>query len=154
MKTIKNKTKKKEKIDKNIFIEKKIDDIEIKMLRENEKCYIKIIPIAQKSIKKQIYIMLNNEKHQWYIYDEEGNYSHKIYLKGKKIEPCFYLLDDKNKYHIKCKYDKIILVKMINNHNINNFLKKNCNCISTDISCWAISLYNTSRIEKKPFSIM
>ncbi|MCJ2513849.1 MAG: hypothetical protein LN408_05365, partial [Candidatus Thermoplasmatota archaeon] len=44
---------------KNIFVNKKINDIEVKMLRENEKCFIKIVPIIQKSTPKKLFIIIN-----------------------------------------------------------------------------------------------
>ena len=77
-------SKKNSKIEKitefTIFDKKKFNDIEIKMLRENEKCYIKINPIFQKSIYKKISIMLNGEEHHWNLYNQDGKISNIIYF--------------------------------------------------------------------------
>ena len=139
---------------KNISVDKKIHDIEIKMLRENENCFIKIVPIIQKSTQKKLFIMINCNDHQWDIYDQNGRDSHKIYLKGHKIKPCFYLLDGDESFRILCNIDKINIYKNSGEHNIQFFLKDNCNCISSKVSCWAVAIYMTSRKEKSPFCYM
>jgi hypothetical protein len=138
----------------NIFINKKINDIEIKMLRENEKCFIKIEPIKKKSNPKKIIIIINGEEHQWDVYDKNGRESHKIYLKGKQITPFFYLKDHNERYLIICNIDDINLLKISEEHNIRNFLRNKYNNISHNASCWAISIYKTSRKEKYPFYYM
>ena len=137
---------------KNIFVNKKINDIEVKMLRENEKCFIKIVPIIQKSTPKKLFIIINGDEHQWDIYDQNGRGSHKIYLKGHEIKPCFYLLDGDEHFRILCNIDKINVYKNSEKHNINLFLKDNC--ISSKVSCWAVAIYTTSRKEKLPFCDM
>ena len=58
--------------EKPILINKKINDLEIKMLRKNQDCYIKIEPITQKSNPKILIIIINGEKHQFDIYDKNG----------------------------------------------------------------------------------
>jgi hypothetical protein len=138
----------------NIFVDKKINDIQIKMLREKEKCYIKIIPLNQKSTQKKIIIKINGEKHQWDIYDKNGRESHKIYLKGQKIEPCFYLINTTNSYRIVCN-KKDINIKKLSKENKNKVLQKNIfDCISQDVECWGVKIYMTSRAEKSPFCYM
>jgi hypothetical protein len=139
---------------KNIFINKKINDIEIKMLRENEKCFIKIEPIKHKSTHKKIFIIINGEEHQWDLYDEDGKESQKIYLKGEQIKPCFYIKNCDEKYLIICKINDIDILKISEKNNIKEFLKNKYNCISQKVSCWAISIYITSRKEKYPFNNM
>jgi len=138
----------------HIFLNKKINDTEIKMLRKNEDCYIKIVPTTQKSNPKKLFIMINGEEHQFDIYDQNGRESHKIYLKGNQIEPCFYLIDDKNNFKILCKINEIIVIKKLKESNRKFKFNKNCNCISTKISCWGVDIYMTSRKEKSPFCDM
>ena len=118
------------------------------MLRKNEDCYIKIVPTTQKSNPKKIFIMINGEEHQFDIYDQNGRESHKIFLKGNQIKPCFYLIDDKNYFKILCNFNEIIVTKKSKGYN------KNCNCISKKISCWGVDIYTTSRKEKSPFCDM
>lgn len=136
------------------FIKNKIRDIEFKMFRENQNCWIKIIPTKKNSIKSTIYIMINNEEYSWEIYDKFGNDVNKIYLKGYKIEPCFYLEIGDIRYSIHFFYDKIDIKKIIKNHDKKMYINKNCNCKSIDVECWAIAIYFTSRKEKEPFCFM
>jgi hypothetical protein len=139
---------------KNIFINKKINDIQINMLREKEKCYIKIIPLTQKSSPKKLFITINGEKYNWEIYDKNGKDSHRIYLKGQQIEPCFYMIDSKNLYKIFCKKNDID-IKKLSKENKNKIFEKDINnCISSDITCWGVNIYMTSRKEKSPFCFM
>ena len=137
--------------EKQFFFKKSIQDIEIKMLRIKNDCYIKIIPSHQISNAKKIIININGEKYQFDIYDKNGRESLRIYLKGKKIEPSFYLLDNKVNYNILC-LENGINIKKIPREEINK--EKFSNCISRDISCWAVNIYMTSRKEKPPFCNM
>jgi hypothetical protein len=139
---------------KNIFIKKNINDIQIKMLREKEKCYIKIIPTTQKSSPKKLFITINGEKHQWEIFDENGRGSHRVYLKGKKIQPRFYMIDDNNIIKIFCKKNDININKL--SEELKNTIPDNYgnNCISSDVYCWGVNIYKTSRAEKSPFCFM
>jgi hypothetical protein len=139
---------------KNIFIKKNINDIQIKMLREKEKCYIKIIPITQKSSPKKLFITINSEKYQWDIFDKNGIGLHKIYLKGKKIEPCFYMIDDKNLIKIFCKKNDINIKKLSEEYKNKIINNDGNNCISSDVDCWGVNIYMTSRAEKSPFCYM
>ena len=140
--------------EKQFFFKKNIQDIEIKMLRIKNDCYIKIIPSCQKSDAKKIIIMINGEKRQFDIYDENGRESLRIYLKGKKIEPNFYLLDNKVNYKILCLKNGIDIKKIPLAEINKDKLIKFSNCISRDISCWAVNIYMTSRKEKQPFCNM
>jgi len=137
----------------NIFVNKKINDIEIKMLRERENCYIKIIPVTQKSSPKKLFITINGEGHQWDIYDQNGRDSHKIYLKGQQIEPCFYLVDGNICYKILCNINDINIKKFSEGKTI-FYHKDICNCISSEVTCWGVNIYMTSRAEKSPFCYM
>ena len=140
--------------EKPILINKKINDLEIKMLRKNQDCYIKIEPITQKSNPKILIIMINGEKHQFDIYDKNGRESHKIYLKGNMVTPCFYILDDEIYFKILCNNNDIIVTKKSKEYNNKFNLSEIYNCISTKISCWAVNIYMTSRTEKPPFCDM
>jgi hypothetical protein len=143
------------KMTKNsIYLKKRINDIEFIMLREEKKCWIKIMPIKQKSKHSIIYINLNNEEHQWDIYDITCKDNYKIYFKGYQIEPCFCLKSGEMKYKISFKNDDIKIQNILKKHDIKNFIRKNCNFISSNASCWAVAIYMTSRREKKPFSEM
>ncbi len=136
----------------SVYKIKKINDIEIKILRENEECYIKIVPVNHKSTPKKIFICINNENYNWDIYDQNGRDMHKIYLKGKEIEPCFYLIDQKETYEIICKLNKIIVNKISNNNGFHVEYKNNC--ISSKVTFWGVNTYRTSRKEKSPFIYM
>ena len=71
--------------EKQIFFKKNIQDIEIKMLRIKNDCYIKIIPISHKSNTKKLFIMINGEAHQFDIYDNNGRASDWSFLYSRKI---------------------------------------------------------------------
>jgi hypothetical protein len=134
-----------------IFSNKKIENFEIKMLRENQVCYIKIIPINKKSIPTNFLIKINGDNYNFDIFDKNGRELYKIYLKGKKIIPHFYLINGRFIYEIICDNDRIISLKKHNDKsNFNNII----NNISENISCWAVNIYKTSRKEKKPFCDM
>ena len=138
----------------SIYLKKQIIDIEFIMLREDKKCWIKIIPIKQKSKHSIIYINLNNEEHQWNIYDINGRDNYKIYFEGYQIKPCFYLKSDGMNYKISFENDDIKIKNILIKSDIKNYLKDNCNFISANASCWAVAIYMTSRMEKRPFNNM
>jgi hypothetical protein len=132
----------------------KINDIEFKMLRKNDNCWIKIEPIKRESIPSSLHIILNGEDYHLDIYDRSGKESHKIYFKGCKSMPCFYLKSGENCYRIDCTDDKIHVNPITETHSMENYLKNNCNCISSESTCWATAIYYTSRPEKPPFNEM
>lgn len=136
------------------YIKNKIRDIEVTMLRENQDCWIKILPTKNNSQISTIHIMINNEEYHWELYDKDGKDAHKIYLKGNQIEPCFYLEIGDDKYSINFFYDKIVIKKIIKNYDHISYLRENYNFQSNNVSCWAVAIYMTSRKEEKPFCDM
>lgn len=133
---------------------KRIKDVEFIMLRDDSKCWIKIIPTLQKSAHTIIHFMLNDEQYTWDIYDKNGRNSHKIYFKGLDIEPCFYIKIEVEEYKIHFYNKDIEIKKILKKENIIDYLIKNCNCISSNVSIWAVAIYMTSRKEKIPFCYM
>ncbi len=131
-----------------------IEDIEFRMIRENEKCWIKVVPMKRKSIPSSLHIILNNEYHHWDIYDKDGKELHKIYFKGEKVCPSFYLNCGKNYYKINFVKLGIKSIPITESHTLDRFLKENCHCNSQQASCWAKSVYFTSRPDKPPFNEM
>jgi len=131
-----------------------IEDIEFRMIREDEKCWIKVVPMKRKSIPSSLHIILNDEYHHWAIYDKDGREAHKIYFKGERLCPSFYLKCGKNCYRIN--FDKLGIksIPITESHNLDRFLKENCYCNSPQASCWAKSVYFTSRPDKPPFNEM
>ncbi len=133
---------------------KTIDDIEFKMMRKGNMCWIKTIPITQKSKPSSLHILLNGVKHHWEIYDETGRDFHNIYFKGCNSAPSFYLKSGENCFRIDFNKNDIKVLKIKENHKIDLYLKNNCNCNSSQASCWAIAIYNTSNPDEPPFDLM
>lgn len=131
-----------------------INNIDIKMIRENDKCWIKVVPLIQVSIPSRLHLILNDEYYNWDIYDESGREAYKIYFKGFKSTPSFYLKSDKNCYRIDCKNDRIKVIPITEVHKQDSYIKENCHCISSLASCWAKAVYYTSRPDKPPFDEM
>lgn len=140
--------------EKGFYFNKKIQNIEIRMLRKKHDFYIKIIPIIQKSEPMVFFIIIDGENYKFNIYDEKGIESHKIYLKGNNVDPCFYLILDDVYYKILCKNDDIIISRRFRELNNNLNLNDIINFDSSNISCWAINIYITSRKEKSPYCDM
>jgi hypothetical protein len=136
------------------WFNKIIKDIEFRMIRKNDKCWIKVDPLKRKSIPSSLYIILNDEYHHWDIYDKDGKETHKIYFKGERICPSFYLKCGKNCYKINCDNRGIKSIPITEDHTLSKFLKENCYCNSPQASCWAKSVYFTSRPDKPPFDEM
>jgi hypothetical protein len=134
--------------------DKRIKDIEFRMIRENEKCWIKVVPLKRKSIHSSLHIILNDEYHHWDIYDKDGKEAHEIYFKGETVCPSFYLKYGKNFYKINFNKSGIKSTSTIESHSLDKFLKENCYCNSPQASCWAKSVYFTSRPDKTPFDEM
>jgi hypothetical protein len=132
----------------------KLNDIEFRMIRKDEKCWIKIVPLIRESIPSSLHLILNNEFYSWDIYDKNGRESHEIFFEGVNTIPSFYLKSDENCYRIDCKYDSIKVIKIRNNHKQDIYIKENCNCLSPQASCWAKDIYFTSRPDKSPFDEM
>ena len=101
-----------------------------------------------------LHIILNGEEHHWDVYDESGRESHKIYFKGFESKPSFYLKSGHNCYRIDCDNDDIKVLQITETHSMDEYLKNNCSCISSQVSCWAIALGYTNRSENYPFNEM
>ena len=129
-----------------------IKNIKFNMLRKDDKCWIKVVPLKRKSIPSSLHIILNNEHHHWDIYDKEGKETHKIYFKGEKSYPSFYLKCRENCYRIDCNNEGIKAIFISEAHTLNNYIKEKCYCNSSKASCWAKSVYHTSRPDKPPFN--
>lgn len=133
---------------------KTIDDIDFKMLRKGDKCWIKVVPRIQESTPSTIYLKLNGVIHQWDIYNGIGRDVHKVYFKGDKCVPIFYLKLGDTYYRIDCGYENIKTTRIHENGKNELIVKKEIICNLSQTSCWAISIYSTSEPEKPPFNIM
>jgi hypothetical protein len=124
------------------------------MLRQDDNCWIKAVPVIQFSIPSSLHIILNGEDHHWDMYDENGREANKVYFKGYKTTPCFYLKSGENRFRIDFNVDDIKVLPITKTHKMDTYLNDNCHCISSKASCWAKSIYYTSRPDKPPFDEM
>ena len=131
-----------------------INDIEFKMLRKGDNCWIKAVPIIQESTPSSLHIILNDDEHHWNVYDESGRDVHKVYFKGYKSTPSFYLKSGQDCFKIDCGHNDIKVLPITETHKIDTYLKDNCNCNSSQASCWAIAIYSTREPDKPPFDMM
>ena len=131
-----------------------INDIEFKMIRKEQNCWIKAEPINKISTPSSLHIILNGEDHHWDIYDNNGKEAHKVYFKGYRSTPSFYLKSGENYYKIDCNVNDLHVLPISETHNLDTYLKDHCFCISSQASCWAVAIYNTSEPEKPPFNEM
>jgi len=131
-----------------------IDDIDLKILRKDNWCWIKVEPIKQMSSPSSLHIILNDEEHHWDIYDESKKVAHIVYFKGINCIPCFYLKSGDKCFRVDFGLKGIKVVSIDVSHRIDAYLKKNCFCKSSEASCWAKSVYYTSRPDKTPFDLM
>ena len=131
-----------------------INKIDLKMMRKNEKCWIKIVPLIRISIPSSLHFILNNEYYNWDIFDKNGREAHKVYFEGFKSAPSFYLKSGEKSYRITFNYDGISVIPITKAHKQDNFVKENCHCISSQTNCWAKAVYYTSRPDKPPFDEM
>jgi len=124
------------------------------MIRKDKTCWIKVVPITQKSNPSSIHICIDGNEHHWNIYDRSGRDNHKIYFKGCGIIPSFYLkLEDKN-YRIDFNNKEIKVIQIEGGSDIDSYIKKNCNIPSSQARCWAIDIYHTCNPDDFPFDIM
>jgi len=131
-----------------------INNIEFRMIRKDEKCWIKVVPLIRVSIPSSLHLILNNEYHHWDIYDENGREAHEIYFEGIESIPCFYLRSGENCYQIDCDNENIKVIPITEDHIQDSYIKENCCCNSPRASCWAKAVYYTSRPDKPPFDEM
>jgi hypothetical protein len=131
-----------------------INDIEFRMIRKDDNYWIKVVPLMQISTPSSLHIILNDEDHNWDIYDKSGRKAHKVYFKGYKNTPSFYLKSGENRFRIDCEIDDIKILPITETHRMDIYIKNNCYCISPKASCWAKAIYYTSRPDKPPFDEM
>lgn len=131
-----------------------INHIEFKMLRKGDDCWMKVVPTSQESTPSSLHIILNGEEHHWDIYDKSGRDKHKVYFKGYKSCPSFYLKSGQNCFRIDCDYDDIKLIPVTEMHKMDTYIKENCSCNSSQASCWAIAIYHTREPDKPPFDMI
>lgn len=131
-----------------------INDIEFKMIRKDDNCWIKAEPINRVATPSSLHIILNGEDHHWDIYDESGREAHKVYFEGYKSAPSFYLKSGENRFRVDCDYNKIHVLPIIETHTLDTYVKDNCHCISSQTSCWATAIYYTKTPDKPPFDDM
>jgi hypothetical protein len=112
------------------------------------------MPLKRKSTPTSLHIILNNEQFNFKIYDEDGLDSDKVYFKGAKIIPSFFLKTSKQNFRIDFKSNKIEIIEIKENFEQEPYLKNFCSFISPKSECWAVSKYYTSRPEKPPFNEM
>ena len=122
------------------------------MIRKDDNCWIKAEPTIQESNPSSLHIILNGEEHHWDVYDDSGRDALKVYFEGYKSSPSFYLKSRKDCYRVDCDHNDIKVLQITKTHNMDTYLKDNCNCISTNASCWARAIYSTGRPEKYPFT--
>ena len=124
------------------------------MLRKDNNCWIKAVPLIRVSIPSSLHLILNDECYHWDIYDKNGRETHEIYFEGVKSTPSFYLKSGRNCYRIDCYNDDIKVIPITAAHTMDSYIKKYCYCISSQASCWAKAIYYTSRPDKPPFNEM
>ena len=130
------------------------NEIDFKMLRKNDACFIKIKPTIRLSTHSSIHIILNDEEYCWDIYDQSGREAHIIYFKGYKIKPCFYLKSKTASYAVKFDNNKIQINQITENLTMDDYIKKYCSFESQKVSCWANAIYYSKRPDKPPFDNM
>ena len=101
-----------------------------------------------------LHINLNNEQYEFNLYDKDGVESDKIYFKGTKIIPSFYLISKEKRFRVDFKNNKINIIPINEIHQTEKYIKNNCSFISPESICWAISKFYTSKPEKPPFDQM
>ena len=124
------------------------------MIRKGDNCWIKAVPLTQQSTPSSLHIILNGEDHHWDMYDESGRDIHKVYFEGYKSTPSFYLKSGENAFRVDCDVDDIKVLPITETHRMDTYLKDNCNCNSTQTSCWAVAIYYTKRPDNPPFDEM
>jgi hypothetical protein len=124
------------------------------MMRKNDHCWIKAVPINRMSTLSSLHIILNGEEHHWDVYDKSGREAHEIYFEGHKSTPSFYLKSGENCFRIDCGHDDIKTIPITQTHKFDTYMKDNCCCVSSNASCWAVAVYFTKRRDKSPFDEM
>ena len=131
-----------------------INDIEFKMIRKGDHCWIKAIPINRVSTPSSLHLILNDEEHHFDIYDKSGREAHEVYFEGYKSTPSFYLKSGEDSFRIDCGRNDIKCIPITQTHKFDTYMKDNCCCVSSNASCWAVAVYYTKRRDKSPFDEM
>jgi hypothetical protein len=131
-----------------------LNKITIHMIRKDEYCWIKIEPTTQHSDHTVLYIVLNNRRYHWDIYDTSGRDKHNIYFKGYQIRPCFYLRSKEKCFRIDCNDDGIRIHTIDEKYTLNSYLRNKCTFSSPQSTCWAQEIYSTSKPEEYPFDMI
>jgi len=131
-----------------------INDIELKMMRKGNHCWIKAIPISRISMPSSLHFILNGEEHHFDIYDSSGREAHEVYFEADKCTPSFYLKSVENSFRIDFKDREIKKIPIKKTHKFDTYIRDNCSCKSSDASCWAAAVYYTKRHDKSPFDEM
>ncbi len=131
-----------------------INNIEFRIIRTDDKCWIKVAPLVRVSMPSSLHFILNDECYNWDIYDKKGIETYEIFFEGSNCNPSFYLNSEGKNYRIDFNDDGIKINSIIDIHKQDNYIKENCNCNSSDSSCWAKAVYYTSRPDKPPFDEM
>jgi len=140
--------------EKNYRLHKVVNNIEFKMISTKDKCWIKATPLFRVSTPSSIYLIFNNEQLQYDIYDENGVETHEFYFEGFKCNPSLYLKSKEKNYRIDFKKDSIKIIQIKDTHRQDDYIKKYCNCKSSQSLCWGKTVYYTSRPNKSPFNEM
>jgi hypothetical protein len=122
------------------------------MIKKDDDCWIKVVPLIRMSIPSSLHFILNDEYYHLDVYDENGRESHEIYFVGFNRAFSFYLKSGENCYRIDCDNDNIKVIPIIETHSLDNYIKVNCNNNLSQASCWARAVYYTSRPDKSPFN--
>ena len=131
-----------------------INDIEFKMIRKGDRCWIKAIPINRVSTPSSLHLILNGEEHHFDIYDKSGREAHEFYFEGYKSTPSFYLKSGEDSFRVDCGHNDIKYIPITQTHKFDTYMKDNCCCVSSNASCWAVAVYFTKRRDKSPFDEM
>ena len=110
--------------------------------------------MKRKSKPSSLHINLNNDQYSFDIYNADGFESNKIYFKGTKIIPSFYLKSKEQRFRVDFKINKIDIIPINESHEMDTYIKINCSFISPQSSSWAVSKQYTSKPEKPPFNQM
>lgn len=124
------------------------------MMRKDEKYWIKVTPITQKSNPSSLHLSMDNKEHYWNIYDDKGRDKHKVYFKGKKIMPSFCLKLKNKSYRFDFNDKGIKVQDMGEIKGLTLYIKNKCNIESSIANCWAIDIYHTCSPEEHPFDLM
>ncbi len=137
-----------------IRFSKIINNIEFKMIRIDDKFWIKVAPLVRVFIPSILQFILNDECYSWDIYDKNGIEAHEIFFEGSNCNPSFYLNSEEKIYRIDFNSGGIKVISLNDIHNKDDYIKEKCNCKSSNSSCWAKAVYYTSRPDKPPFDEM